>query len=94
MKLVFTDDAVDDLELLHKFIAYRNKPAARRVTKALKDKIKRLKKFPFTGRKVETIELGEILDLITDLHVVRYMVTPGKIYILRIRHQREDTIRS
>ena len=94
MKLVYSAEAVAELRRLHAFVAEKNPLAARRLSKALRDGIKRLRKFPHIGRRVrqsaDSFAPEEIRDWVTGAYVARYLVLEGTIVVLRVWHQRED----
>jgi plasmid stabilization system protein ParE len=93
LKLVYSAEAVADLRRLHDFLAEKNPLAARRLSKALRDGIKRLKQFPQMGRRVrqaaDTWAPEEIRDWVTGAYVARYLLLEESIVILRVWHQKE-----
>jgi plasmid stabilization system protein ParE len=90
MKIAYTQEAIDDLRLLRDFIGRYNKEVAARVSLNLRQNIKKLKNFPYLGRKVDGEE--GVRDLVAGRYIARYMVRLDTIYILRVWHQREDLI--
>ncbi|PKM09967.1 MAG: plasmid stabilization protein [Gammaproteobacteria bacterium HGW-Gammaproteobacteria-10] len=54
MKLVYTDEAIEDLKRLREFIAVYNPSAAARIATELVGKIELLPDFPKMGTPVET----------------------------------------
>lgn len=90
VKLVYTQDAVDDLNRLREFIAVHNPAAARRVAAELVDKIASLTEFPQRGVPVLLAPApATIRDLVFSRYVIRYSVHPETLIILRIWHQLE-----
>ena len=94
MKLVYSAEAVADLRRLHDFVAEQNPLAARRLSKSLRDGIKRLKQFPRMGRRVrqsaDVWAPEEIRDWVTGAYIARYLLLDETIVILRICHQKEN----
>jgi plasmid stabilization system protein ParE len=94
LKLVYSPEAVADLRRLHDFVAEQNPLAARRLSKSLRDGIKRLKQFPRMGRRVrqsaDVWAPEEIRDWVTGTYIARYLLLDETIVILRIWHQKEN----
>ena len=94
MKLVYAPEAVKDLRRSHDFVAEHNAPAARRLSKSLRDGFKRLKQFPQMGRRVrqsaDVWAPEEIRDWVTGTYIARYLLLDETIVILRIWHQKEN----
>lgn len=91
MKLVYTDDAIEDLKRLRSFIAQHNPAAASKVTKELTDKINFLLEFPALGVEVErATDPKTIRDIVFGNYVVRYSLHDAAIIILRVWHGLED----
>ena len=88
MKLVYTDEAIEDLKRLRDFIAVHNRPAAARIATELVDKIELLPDFPKkVGAPVEMAPVPEsIRDMFFGKNVVRYSVHASAIIILRVWH--------
>ena len=90
MKLVYTDEAIEDLKRLREFIAVHNPPAAGRVATELVSKIKLLPDFPGMGTPVELAPVPDsIRDMVFGKYVVRYSVHVSAIIILRVWHELE-----
>lgn len=91
MKLVYTEDAIQDLHRLREFIATYDPAAARRIALELLAKIELLLDFPHIGTPVETASTPEsIRDMVFKDYVVRYSVHTSVIIILRVWHGLED----
>ncbi|MEH6501677.1 MAG: type II toxin-antitoxin system RelE/ParE family toxin [Pseudoalteromonas distincta] len=91
MKLVYTDEAIEDLKRLREFIAVHNPSAAGRIATELVSKIELLPDFPGMGTPVE---MAPVPDSIRDMvfgkyYVVRYSVHVSAIIILRVWHELE-----
>lgn len=90
MKLVYTDDAIEDLQCLREFIAAHNPSAAGRIATELVSKIELLPDFPRIGTPVEMAPVPDsIRDMVFGKYVVRYSVHLSTIIILRVWHELE-----
>ena len=90
MKLVYTDEAVEDLKRLREFIAVHNPSAAGRIATELGSKIELLPGFPRMGTPVEMAPVPDsIRDMVFGKYVVRYSVHVSAIIILRVWHELE-----
>ena len=87
MKLVYTDEAIDDLKRLREFIAVHNPLAAARVATELVSKIELLPDCPKMGTPVEMAPVPDsVRDMVFGKYVVRYSVHASAIIILRVWH--------
>lgn len=90
MKLVYTDEAVEDLKRLREFVAVHNPSAAGRIATELVSKIELLPGFPRMGTPVEMAPVPDsIRDMVFGKYVVRYSVHVSAIIILRVWHELE-----
>ncbi|TVQ71084.1 MAG: type II toxin-antitoxin system RelE/ParE family toxin [Oceanospirillales bacterium] len=90
MKLVYTDEAIEDLQRLRNFIAVNNPSAASRIAQELVSKIELLPQFPKLGTPVEMAPVPEsVRDMVFGKYIVRYSVHTTMIIILRVWHRRE-----
>jgi plasmid stabilization system protein ParE len=94
VKLVFSPQAVRDLQRLHDFISDKNPRAAARIAKLLRLGIARLRQNPQLGRRVRQAPDGwapeEMRDWVTGDYVARYLLLHDTIVVLRIWHGREN----
>ena len=87
MKLVYTDEAIDDLKRLREFIAMHNPTAAARIATELVGKIELLPDFPKMGAPVEMAPVPDsVRDMAFGKYVVRYSVHASAIIVLRVWH--------
>ena len=90
MKLVYTDEAIEDLKRLREFIAVHNPSAEARIAAELVSKIELLPDFPKMGTPVEMAPVPDsIRDIVFGKYVVRYSVHMSAIIILRVWHELE-----
>ncbi len=91
MKLLYTPDAISDLQRLREFIAEKNPEAAARVGSQLMRDISNLVSLPYMGRKVLRAPNPEMVrDLSAGAYIVRYLILNDEIHVLRVWHKRED----
>lgn len=88
MKLVYTDEAIEDLQRLREFIAIHNPSAAGKIAAELVGKINLLPDFPKMGTPVE-MALDSVCDMVFGKYVIRYSVHASVIIILRVWHELE-----
>ena len=88
MKLVYTDEAIEDLQRLREFIAIHNPSAAGRIAAELGGKIDLLPDFPKMGTPVE-LAPDSVRDMVFGKYVIRYSVHASVIIILRVWHELE-----
>jgi len=91
MRIVYSVDAIEDLERLRLFIAGYNEAAANRISLNLVSKIKQLVDHPCLGVAINHADAPENMrQLIVGNYIVRYQFSEELILILRIWHQKED----
>jgi len=90
VKISYTQDAINDLERLRKFIESKNPFAARRISSELLDGIGNLHAFPKMGLPVARAPDPEaIRDLFIGQYTVRYLLDEDHLIILRVWHGKE-----
>lgn len=91
-ELVWLDSAVNDLVRLRSFLAKENSTAAVRVAKAIKDAAQWLIEYPAAGKPVK--DLSPYRDLSVRFgvggYVLRYRIHSESIYVVHVRHYREE----
>jgi plasmid stabilization system protein ParE len=87
VKLVYTDEAIDDLKRLREFVSVHNPSAAARIATELVGKIELLPDFPRMGTPVEMAPVPDsVRDMVFGKYVVRYSVHASAIINLRVWH--------
>ena len=89
MKIIYTPEAISDLQRLRNFIEQNNPIAAQAVAKRLLTGINNLKKFPRMGIEVTRAPDPDLIrDLILDNYTTRYLIDEkqSQIHILRVWH--------
>ena len=90
MKISYTQEAINDLERLRKYIESKNAFAARRISSELLDGIGNLHSFPKMGLPVARAPDPEVIrDLFVGQYTVRYLLDEDHLVILRVWHGKE-----
>ena len=90
MKLVYTDEAIEDLKRLRAFIAVNNSAAAVKIAIELVGKMEVLPDFAKMGTPVELAPVPDsVRDMVFGKYIVRYSVHNSAIIILRVWHSLE-----
>ena len=85
MKLVYTDEAIEDLKRLREFIEVHNPSVAAKIAAELVGKIGLLPEFSKMGTPVEMAPVPEsVRDMVFGKYVVRYSLHASAIIILRV----------
>ncbi|MEO6967260.1 MAG: type II toxin-antitoxin system RelE/ParE family toxin [Rhodanobacteraceae bacterium] len=94
-RLVYTAAAIEDLVRLRAFIAEHDSAAANRIGTELITRIEALRDFPQMGNAVEAAPDPEaVRDMVFGNYIVRYVVSPRTIAVLRLWHHFENRGRS
>ena len=87
--LVYTREALDDLERLVLFLFEKDPAAADEAARVIIDAIRVLERHPYIGRRVR----GQLRELVISFgragYVALYRLTSTGVELLAIRHQRE-----
>ncbi|MCK5479293.1 MAG: type II toxin-antitoxin system RelE/ParE family toxin [Methylococcales bacterium] len=93
MKISYTPESIDDLKRLREFIEVKNPLSAQHVAVSILKGISQLKQFPYLGIEVQFAPNPEMVrDLIIGNYIVRYLVRPKRIDILRVWHHKENRL--
>jgi plasmid stabilization system protein ParE len=91
-RLIWSPEALRDVQRLYRFLAQVNLDIARRAVKAIRLGVRVLEHQPGMGRPVEDMD-DEFRDWIIDFgdtgYVARYRVDRQFVIILAVRHQKE-----
>jgi len=91
-RLIWSPQALLDVQRLYRFLAPQNQEAAKRAVAAIRRGVKVLSLQPGIGRHVLDMD-DEFRDWIIDFgdsgYVARYRLDAGDITILALRHQKE-----
>jgi len=91
-RLKWSPQSLRDVARLHDFLAPKNRDAAKRAVKAIRQGARLLTKFPEMGRPVEELptEFREwVIEFGSGAYVALYRYDGKEIVILAVRHGRE-----
>lgn len=92
MNLKWTSKGLSDLARLHEFLALVNKPAAARTVQSLTAAPRRIVEQPRIGERLEEFEPREVRRILVGQYEIRYEIQKSTVYVLRLRHTREDRL--
>lgn len=91
-QLIWSPQALLDVQRVYRFLALRNQDAAKRAIKAIRQDVKVLSLQPGMGRPAADMD-DEFRDWIIDFgdsgYVARYRLDGQYVIILAVRHQKE-----
>lgn len=91
-RLIWTPQALADVQRLYRFLSSKNMDAARRAVQAIRQGVKVLTLQPGMGRPIEDlpVEFREwVIDFGDSGYVARYRLDGDAIVVLAVRHQKE-----
>lgn len=90
-QIVYSRNAVANLERLHRFLAEKNADAASRAIRTIRDKLKIFSRHPRLGRiDAEQPDYRELLIAFGDSgYAARYRLDGRIVVVLAVRHARE-----
>lgn len=90
--LIWTPNALVDVERLHDWLKHKDAQAARRAVAAIRAGVSILAQSPHVGRPVEDMDPAyreKLIDFGNRGYVALYRLDGDKVAILTVRHQRE-----
>lgn len=94
-KIIWLNQAIDDLVRLRDFIGEKNKEAAKRAVTTIKGTVNVLQNYPDIIHPVE--DLPDFHDLFIPFgagsYITRYRIEGDVVYIVGVRHSKEETFR-
>lgn len=91
IEVEYSPESMKDLQRVVEFVEVKNPYAARRIAIDLQEGIFKLKQFPEIGLPViKAPDPEKIRDLYIGDYTVRYLITIGIVYILRVWHSKEN----
>jgi plasmid stabilization system protein ParE len=91
-QLIWSPQALLDVQRLYRFLAPKNQDAAKRAVSAIRNGVNVLSLQPAMGRPVPDMD-DEFRDWIIDFgdsgYVARYRLDANNLIILAVRHQKE-----
>lgn len=91
-RLIWSPQALCDVQRLYRFLAVHNLDAAKRAVKAIRQEVKVLEHQPAIGRPMQDMdpEYREwLIDFGDSGYVALYRLAGDVVVILAVRHQRE-----
>ncbi|MCL2658007.1 MAG: type II toxin-antitoxin system RelE/ParE family toxin [Betaproteobacteria bacterium] len=91
-RLIWSRQALLDVQRLYRFLVSKNLDAAKRAVKAVRQGVKVLGQRPGIGRPIEDTpdEFREwIIDFGDSGYVARYRIDPDAVTILAVQHKKE-----
>ena len=82
MKLRWSEEAVEDLVRIGRYIAEDDAVAARKLLGRLRGSVQRLKEYPFSGRVVPELGRSDVREVIEGSYRVVYQVEESGVVIL------------
>jgi plasmid stabilization system protein ParE len=89
MSLRWSPSAYDDLRRIHEFLSPVDPAAAIRAVQALVARVRRIPVQPRLGERVPGFGDREVRRVLVRKYEIRYEVSGGDLYVLRIFHTRE-----
>lgn len=91
IQIIYTREAIEDLQRLRDFIANNNPLSAQRIAQELINRILGLQSMPLMGRTVSSAPDPEVIrDMVFGKYTVRYAVHAQTLAILKIWHHYEN----
>jgi len=91
-RLIWSPQALSDVQRLYRFLAVHNLDAAKRAVKAIRQEVKVLAHQPAIGRPMQDME-PEYREWLIDFgdsgYVALYRLAGDEVVILAVHHQRE-----
>lgn len=90
MRIVWSPLALDRVCEIAGYIARENVSAAKGWVDSVFAKVKKLERFPNSGRTVPEIQRLSIREIIYGNYRIIYRIKPGQIAILTVRHGKQE----
>jgi len=91
IQLIYTREAIEDLQRLRDFISEKNPASAKRIGQELIQRIHSLQDMPMMGRPVSSAPDPEVIrDMVFGNYTVRYAIHAQTLAILKVWHHYED----
>jgi len=91
IEIIYTQEAIEDLQRLRDFIAKKNPASAQRIAQDLIRRIKALQDMPMMGHPVSSAPDPEVIrDIVLGNYTIRYAIHVQTLAILRLWHHYED----
>jgi toxin ParE1/3/4 len=84
--VTWTENALEDLEAIHLFVARSAPGAADVLTDRMFEATARLASFPAMGRRIPDVTNAEVRELIVGSYRIAYRLTGDEVEILAVHH--------
>ena len=91
-RLIWTPEALRDVQRLHRFLASKNPDAASRAVRAIRDGLRTVEAHPASGRPAEGMDPAFrewLIGFGSSGYVALYRLNEDTAVILAVRHQKE-----
>ena len=92
MKVIWTDAASTQLDLIHNYVAQTSPEYAQRIVDQLTNRSKQIADFPFSGRMVPEYELNLMRELIEGSYRIIYLIKDEQIEVLAVIHASRERL--
>ena len=92
MKVIWTDAASAQLDLIHNYVAQTSPEYAQRIVDQLTNRSKQIADFPFSGRMVPEYELNLMRELIEGSYRIIYLIKDEQIEVLAVIHASRERL--
>ena len=89
MKIIWSPLAIERVSEIAEYIALDNPVAAEKWVDDIFDSVKRLKKFPKSGRMIPELQLEHFREIIFGNYRVIYRVEENQLSVLTVRHGKQ-----
>ena len=92
MKVIWTDAASAQLDLIHNYVAQTSPEYAQRIVDQLTNRSKQIADFPYSGRMVPEYELNLMRELIEGSYRIIYLIKDEQIEVLAVIHASRERL--
>ena len=93
MKVLWTDAAVAQLQLIHDYLAQTSPEYALRIVDRLTKRSIQIATFPSSGRMVPEYELDDIREVIEGRYRIIYLIESTQVQVLAVIHGAREQLK-
>ena len=86
MKVIWSNEATDDLAAIHDYFANDSPEYATKTVKRILQRARQIANFPFSGRMVPELNNQDIRELIEGSYRIIYVTLPQEVRVLTVYH--------
>ena len=90
MKVEWTDAALEQLWVIHEYLAQSSPRYAQRVVDRLTKRTQQIRNFPLSGRIVPEFDKPQIQEVIEGPYRIIYYIKPDQIDVLAVIHGAQE----